>query len=575
MNSLDLGLFPFEEIRPEQKRVSEQIIRNNDKKYTICELGTGVGKSPLAVMIARSMEKTAIITDSIQLQDQYEKDFSDLLVNVKGQTNYECGISLSEERPCTLDKRYYRHCLDPNKMDPVCPYLATRKKATESHIVLGSYALLCATAWLTEDKSEEDAGFVNQWLMNRKVLVFDEAHLLEKHLVSLCSLKIDIAELETKYKLFKYVNDPVIVEYLRRPISDKTNKDHYLTALATQCNKHNAAWWEDLNNFVPTNMGDSVDPMVYKEINDAKEFENITFILNAYAKSADKQNEWIISIVKDTVEDDRKNTFEVNRLFIQPLKVDWIFDRFFKHRFDKFYFLSATILDPDLFCKTLGLERDESCYITEESSFESRKSPIVSMGCCSTSYQSLQDPANMKQIVSAIEAILQMFPNEKGIIHSGNMKISRYIQDNISSKYKNRLLVRYGKTTNREIFSEHCKSFKPTVLVSSSLSEGVDLKDDLSRFQIIVKMPFLSLGDARINFLANSEKDWYNCDMMKTIIQQAGRSTRNAEDYSYTFVLDKSFKFYIDSANKKGWLTNQFYNRIISPAEFMKRQYLE
>lgn len=575
MNSLELGLFPFEKIRPEQERVSKQIIKNADKKYTICELGTGVGKSPLAVMIARSLGHAAIITDSLQLQDQYEKDFSDYLVNIKGQTNYECGITNTDERPCTLDKRYYRHCLDPNKMFPVCPYLETRKRAADSPIVLGSYALLTATTWLTEDKSVEDAGFVNQWLMNRRTLIFDEAHLFEKHLVSLCSLKIDIEELQTKYKLFKYECDPVVKEYLTRPVTDKTDKQHYLETLATQCVKHNAAWWEDLNNFVPTNMGDSVDPAVYKEINDAKTFENITFILTTFMNSQDKLNEWIISIVQDTVEDGHGHEHNVNRLFVQPLKVDWIFERFFKYRFEKFYFLSATILDADLFCKTLGLEREKACYITEESSFSSYKSPIVSMNCCATSYQALQDTANMDKIVSAVEAILKMFPNEKGIIHSGNMKISRYIQDHISKENKSRLLVRYGKTTNREIFNEHCRSFKPTVLVSSSLSEGVDLKDDLSRFQIIVKMPFLSLGDARINYLANSEKDWYNCDMMKTIIQQAGRSTRNAEDYSYTFVLDKSFNYYISNAMNKGWLTKQFYKRVIEPGIFISRKYIE
>jgi Rad3-related DNA helicase len=46
-----------------------------------------------------------------------------------------------------------------------------------------------------------------------------------------------------------------------------------------------------------------------------------------------------------------------------------------------------------------------------------------------------------------------------------------------------------------EIISEHIAAKKPTVLISPSLHLGLDLKDDLSRFQIITKVPYLSLAD--------------------------------------------------------------------------------
>ena len=39
-----------------------------------------------------------------------------------------------------------------------------------------------------------------------------------------------------------------------------------------------------------------------------------------------------------------------------------------------------------------------------------------------------------------------------------------------------------------EVIREHAESTKPTVLISPSLHTGLDLKDHLSRFQIITKV---------------------------------------------------------------------------------------
>ena len=50
-----------------------------------------------------------------------------------------------------------------------------------------------------------------------------------------------------------------------------------------------------------------------------------------------------------------------------------------------------------------------------------------------------------------------------------------------------------------EVITKHIDSTEPTVLISPSLHLGLDLKDDLSRFQIIVKVPYGNLGDRWIH----------------------------------------------------------------------------
>jgi ATP-dependent DNA helicase DinG len=46
-----------------------------------------------------------------------------------------------------------------------------------------------------------------------------------------------------------------------------------------------------------------------------------------------------------------------------------------------------------------------------------------------------------------------------------------------------------------EVIAEHLNSTKPTVLISPSLHTGLDLKDVLSRFQIITKVLYPNKGD--------------------------------------------------------------------------------
>jgi Rad3-related DNA helicase len=116
--------------------------------------------------------------------------------------------------------------------------------------------------------------------------------------------------------------------------------------------------------------------------------------------------------------------------------------------------------------------------------------------------------------------------------------------------------------TNDLIVAKHKTSKEPLVLCSSSLEEGVDLYDDLSRFQIIIKMPFLSLGDKRIKLLSEIESSWYISRMWSSVIQMCGRSTRSENDHAVTYILDNKFNYWLNEAILKGWLPKQFQKRI-------------
>jgi Rad3-related DNA helicase len=94
------------------------------------------------------------------------------------------------------------------------------------------------------------------------------------------------------------------------------------------------------------------------------------------------------------------------------------------------------------------------------------------------------------------------------------------------------------------MYELHISSKKPTILVSPSMTEGIDLYDELSRFQIIVKVPFPYLGDNFIKTKMNRVPGWYEWETAKTIIQASGRSVRHDEDYTMTYILDSDMKFF-------------------------------
>jgi Rad3-related DNA helicase len=138
-------------------------------------------------------------------------------------------------------------------------------------------------------------------------------------------------------------------------------------------------------------------------------------------------------------------------------------------------------------------------------------------------------------IAEMVKKICENHQNEKGIIHTHTLEITRAIKQQCTGK---RFLFREQGVQNDEILKEHFESLNPTVLVSPSLTHGIDLKDDLARFQIIVKAPYLPLTNKRIKTLFDGDKQWYQNKMLCSLVQACGRGIRAVEDHCVTYILD-------------------------------------
>ena len=109
-----------------------------------------------------------------------------------------------------------------------------------------------------------------------------------------------------------------------------------------------------------------------------------------------------------------------------------------------------------------------------------------------------------------------------------------------------RLLETNPEIERDEVITEHINTTKPTVLISPSLHLGLDLKDDLSRFQVIAKVPFPSLGDRWIDEKRKRSGQWYIWQTALKLVQGYGRSIRSNEDWAVTYVLDGMFESFVN-----------------------------
>lgn len=77
------------------------------------------------------------------------------------------------------------------------------------------------------------------------------------------------------------------------------------------------------------------------------------------------------------------------------------------------------------------------------------------------------------------------------------------------------------------------------------MSEGVDLFDDRSRFQILVKIPYPDYGNEWIVSRMDADRRYFKQKTAITICQAIGRSVRNSNDWCITYTLDSRFKYFM------------------------------
>jgi len=424
------------------------------------------------------------LTITKHLQNQYAKIFNNSST-LKGKGNYTCDLDPSfsvDIAPCTASWKVGEQCL----LQGICSYYNLLKKTLLTPFAVYNYSKFFS---------------IPAFIRNRQFLICDEASELEDTLVQHFSAEIE-------YKLLDYYGIP----HREKPYTEDLRK--------------NMIWLTDIKinlDALITKMKDSSYTKSFSKREKEREVRKLRFCRNLRDK---------ITLV---IESSNKCAYvcqqDSEKCTFTPLYISSLSDELWGNH-EQIILMSGTIFDVETFTKTLGIKKYK--YIEVDSEFPSEKSPIYIPAKYTLNYGTMD--AVLPKVIAQAQEIVSTFPEESGIIHTHTNKITNEFEKR--TKNSKRYLFRKDHITNEHILAEHIAIGKPSVLVSPSMAFGVDLPDDLSRFQIVMKLPYPALGDKRIKALFDVDKKWYTMKMITKLIQMCGRSTRNAEDYSTTYILD-------------------------------------
>lgn len=501
-------LFPYSEIRPTQEITIDFAIENfKDKKYIIAELPTGAGKSAIATTLSKYYKSSFILTTQRILQMQYVKDYP-TIPNLWSRSNYKCIArpGLSCEMGALINKSVgYSPC--------ECTYDSDKKKFMDGNISLTNLPYFLNVA-------EYDPNF-----SKRDLLVVDEAHNLDSQITEFISLKILRGEVEENnlqwvkpnaniLEIKNWIYSIILPNY---QLQLKTKESLIATNIKSLGNAYSAS------------------PEGKTLIKQVDTLERNIKRIEAFIMNATNINEWVITKSSTDDEINIKPIYAGN--FTKTALFDWG---------NKVLLMSGTILDRDTFCRNVGIPISQSAFISLDSEFHKNNRPVIISNMGSMSYKNIDK--TLPNMVKAVKQIINdpQHKNTKGILHCQSFKISNYIKENLNDS---RLLF-HTSENKIEIYKHHMISEKPTILVSPSMSEGVDLINDLSRFQIILKIPFPNLGDEYIKTKMERVDNWYSWQTVKTLIQASGRSVRDKDDWSITYIFDSDWNYFYHK-NKK------------------------
>ncbi len=514
-----LKSFPYPVPRQQQIKAIEFTLDKlliEKKKFIILELGTGCGKSAVGMTVARELCKNYtdndiergayILTTQKILQQQYIIDFKNYgLQEIKSASNYVC--KRMKKNTCAQIRRTFLEIDDTlknksNKCKSDCRYKHAKNRFLQSQIGITNFSYFLAET--------QYAGELKQ----RDVLIIDEAHNTEEQISRFLDIKI---------------SEKFCKSILKLDIPSSINQDDFYNFVCNSYFKKLKSYLEDYRKKIDDlkTMGNKEDiSKLTKQFETLDKHEcKISRFITAY-----NNDNWVLDIGFD------KNNFRqlsFKSIDVSQFSGPLLFDR------AKFVILmSATIIDKDIFCQSLGIDKSQMAFLSIPSPFPVKNRPVMYHSVGSLNRDKLDE--NLPYLVTTVKQILDIHKNQKGIVHCHTYKIAKYIKTHIND---HRLLL-HNSENREEIIKKYIKSSPPTVLLSPSSTEGLDLHGDRSRFQIICKLAYPYLGDKLVRLRKKRRERWYEYETVKTLVQSIGRSVRSQEDQAVTYILDGSFEWF-------------------------------
>ena len=176
-----------------------------------------------------------------------------------------------------------------------------------------------------------------------------------------------------------------------------------------------------------------------------------------------------------------------------------LFKSILQPKAERFLFMSSTIMNFESYAKDLGIDPEEMATVSLPSEFDVSNRPVYFMPTAKMTYGwQKNEPAKNKirraMADKVIKLCADMHSGESGIIHTGSFQIAKWLIGEIEDQIPQKIVTHTGDDpSSRDACIEEFTSNNgeiPMVLISPSLTEGLDLKDEQARFCIFTKVPY-------------------------------------------------------------------------------------
>lgn len=498
--TVPVGSFPFREFREGQREAIESVrdAFAAGKRFVVLEAPTGSGKSAIAVTLAREAESAFVLTAQKVLQDQYVRDFADLAI-MKGRSNYPCLIAPTHAAaaPCIAGRRLPA-CDE-------CPYFTAKAVAMDARVTTMNYAYYLA-------ELNYSGGFGH-----RDLLVLDEAHNTEAALMGFVQVSIGEAQLAR-------AGIPRALPPDLGPEAAFDFVDDLLPELLARARAIDAELKADA-----TSEADVQRLRVKQWLESA--YARARLLLESHASG---ELEWVV---------ERHRNEAGPHLTFKPVEVSSFAEELIFGHADRVLMMSATILDPPTFLRSLGIAEREAAVVQVPSTFPAARRPVVLKPSARLTRRHLD--RDLPLLAAAVSELAADHEMEKGVIHAHSYRIAAHLAKNLASDQRHRVVTHVDAGGREDALNRHLHSPEPTILITPSMTEGIDLAEDLARWQVLCKVPYPFLGDPQVAARMERDREWYDWRTCLAVVQAYGRSVRSAEDHAVTYLLDADFPAFI------------------------------
>lgn len=520
---------------------------NDDKiKNVVLSAPTGTGKSIIGAVVAEvmhalrhpGMNKNAsfLLTATNVLAHQYHESFGDLEVDdfhiIKGASNYACSALSTPDEEQTAESCAIR-IFEKSGMEEtvnqhcnLCPYQQARKAKDYARQLITNYSYYFV-----------DRLTVANPMAPRTVCVFDEAHLLndlftehnaiyfsEKRLAGIIeeiSTVLNLGNTEV-FRSFKEIRTDMQ--------AGKITNENYIVYVEQLAENYGLICAQ-----AETEAQEAIrQPAKYlKLIKLSKKFKN-------YASKIHDMIDFDYPVVFEYKPKDLKKQQAEHEISIKPIFVGEMFEALDNAEHN--LLMSATISEQ--YAKITMSLPGTTRHIRLPPQFPPENKKVIFYKPQVLNYTTMKDPEVIKGLTKSVVEIVDHHTKkgERGIILAPSFAVGETIAAGLRNpRYR---VFEHTRGTKLADILEEFKIYRagPAVLITPSGYEGVDLPGDLSRFQVLVKMPFASLGDERIKVILNRYPQIYALNALMKVTQGAGRSVRSADDHAVTYVLDNAIQ---------------------------------